>query len=164
MSWMERLFYMGVVFAMYCLGRMHGENREHIHRAMRSQQLLKKMEQRDFSGVIFHLQDDMGASTFRSYTRASFGPNLWQKPISNEKIEIEFKDILEKDFDVSASNITTPEATKLIPSLGLNKEDKPLLESPHSSQENDTSSTEIKEASEPSIKEETEASSKISHP
>lgn len=144
MSWMERLFYLGVVIGIYCLGRMHGENREHIHRALRSKGLLQAMDEKRYGDIRYKLQDDMSASTFRSYTRASFGPDLWQQPLSTEKIAIEFKEIIE-DREAPSSSVSSHSSS---PTFKVDERPQPQTEPSTSAVESSAASSSVESAAE----------------
>ncbi len=91
MGWTERLIYMALFIGLYCIGRMHGENRELINRALRAKEFAKALNENRIDDIEYRLQDDVKVCAYNSFTSLSFGPNLWQRQLPQEKIAISFK-------------------------------------------------------------------------
>ncbi len=95
MGWTERLIYIALIIGLYCVGRMHSENREQISRALRAKEFVSALNEKRIEDIEYRLQEDLKVCAYKSFTSLSFGPNLWQSPLPQEKITI----FLEKEQD-----------------------------------------------------------------
>lgn len=86
MSWKERVLYLVLMIGVYSIGRWQSENRELLNRALRAKEFSKALKENRIGDIEYRLQDDINVCTYNSYTAFSFGPDLWQKPLPQEKI------------------------------------------------------------------------------
>jgi hypothetical protein len=94
MSWIERMLYLGLIVGCYSIGRWHSENRELIYQTVRAREFAIAINENRIDDIQYRLQDDLSIAAYNSYTRFSFGPDLWQKPLPQEPIQVTFNKVL----------------------------------------------------------------------